>query len=86
LYRKFDQGGLYTAEELGLLTQALNDKGEPLFVEVEAEAPISEVVPEEVVSEEVVAEVVGLTEAVQDEVGSEEKAPRKLIVGKKKEG
>ena len=83
LHKKFKEGQLYTAEQLEGLIGALNESGTPLFVEVD-ESEVSQ-------SEESIAEEVGLTEVteevevVEEVEGGEEKAPRKLIVGKKKE-
>ncbi len=73
LHKKFKQGVLYPAEQVEGLVGVLNDSGTPLFVDaIEPEV-------EPVQTEAMIAEEVGLVE-------DEEKAPRKLIVGKKKEG
>ena len=74
LNKKYKGGVLYTPEQVGENVTSLNDVGEPIFIDaIEPEV-------EPVQTEAMIAEEVGLAE------DGEEKAPRKLIVGKKKEG
>lgn len=82
LTKRYQKGVDYTADQLGLLVDALNPDGSPLFIPSEQSVMVEEQIAvglvDEAPSEVEVAPVEG-------EVAAPERAPRKLVVGKKKE-